>query len=103
QRCQPSDSTACIAPQPSAFQGFAVGAVPPNCAIRSALPMSSLTAAGKVRKSRLEDPTQRSGFSSAARTRRTTRLSQFWDSQASEDGCGGLQPAVLGIHSIGGV
>ncbi len=33
--------------------------------------MSSLTAAGKLRKSRLEDPTQCSGFSSAARTRRT--------------------------------
>jgi hypothetical protein len=32
--------------------------------------MSSLTAAGKLRKSRLEDPTQCNGFSSAARTRR---------------------------------
>jgi len=41
--------------------------------------MSSLTAAGKLRKSRFEDPTQCSGFSSAARTRRTPRLSQFWD------------------------
>jgi hypothetical protein len=29
--------------------------------------MSSLTAAGKLKKSRLEDPTQFSGFSSAAR------------------------------------
>jgi len=46
--------------------------------------MSSLTAAGKLRKSRLEDPTQCSGFSSAARIRRTTRLSQLWDNHASE-------------------
>jgi hypothetical protein len=38
------------------------------------LPMSSLTAAGKLRKSRLEDPTQCSGFSSAARTRRTHEI-----------------------------
>ena len=45
--------------------------------------MSSLTAAGKLRKSRFEEPTQCIGFSSAARTRRTTRLSQFWDSHAS--------------------
>jgi hypothetical protein len=40
------------------FPGFAVGAVPPNCAMPRAFPMSSLTAAGKARKSRLEDPTQ---------------------------------------------
>ncbi len=33
--------------------------------------MSSFTAAGKPRKSRFENPTQCSGFSSAARTRRT--------------------------------
>ena len=33
--------------------------------------MFSLTAAGKLRKSRLDDPTQCSGFSSPARTRRT--------------------------------
>jgi hypothetical protein len=33
--------------------------------------MSSLTAVGKPRKSRFEGPTQCSGFSSAARTRRT--------------------------------
>jgi len=59
---------------PSPFRGFAVGAVPPNCAIPRALPMSSLTAAGKLRKSRFEDPTQCSGFSSAARTRRTSKI-----------------------------
>src|SRR5688500_18698975 len=47
-----------------------------------ALPMSSLTAAGKPKKSRLEDPTQCSGLSSAARTRRTPRLSQLWDNRA---------------------
>jgi len=46
--------------------------------------MSSLTAAGKLRKSRLADPTQCSGFSSAAGTRRTSRLSLFWDIQASK-------------------
>jgi hypothetical protein len=34
--------------------------------------MSSLAAAGKLEKSRLEDPTQCSGFSSAAGTRRTS-------------------------------
>jgi hypothetical protein len=32
--------------------------------------MSSLTAAGKLRKSRFEDPIQCSGFSAVARTRR---------------------------------
>jgi hypothetical protein len=42
-----------------------------------------LAAAGKLKKSRLDDPTQCSGFSSAARTRRTSRLSQFWDNQTS--------------------
>src|SRR5580704_5006517 len=36
-----------------------------------AFPMSSFTACGNSRKSRLDDPTQCSGFSSAARTRRT--------------------------------
>ena len=46
--------------------------------------MSSLTAAGKLKKSRLEDPTQCSGFSSAAKTRRTIRLSQLWDTHGSE-------------------
>src|SRR5580765_8106396 len=76
------DSTTSSTPGPSPFQGFAVGAVPPNCAMPRAFPMSSLTAAGKLRKSRLEDPTQCNGFSSAARTRRTPRLSQFWDNRA---------------------
>src|SRR5437667_3302330 len=52
------DSTTSRTPGPSPFQGFAVGAVPPNCAIPRALPMSSLTAAGKLTKSRFEDPTQ---------------------------------------------
>ena len=46
--------------------------------------MSSFTVAGKLRKSRLADPTQCNGFSSAAGTRRTQRLSLFWDTQASQ-------------------
>src|SRR3954452_6184093 len=50
----------------------------------SAFPMSSFTVAGKLRKSRLADPTQCNGFSSAAGTRRTQRLSLFWDTQASQ-------------------
>src|SRR5829696_9759248 len=70
----PCDSTISITPGPRPFHGFAVGAVPPNCAMPRALPMSSLTAAGKLRKLRLEDPTQCSGFSSAARTRRTLTI-----------------------------
>jgi hypothetical protein len=45
-----------------------------------------LTAAGKLKKSRLEDPTQCNGLSSAARTRRTLRVSQFWDIRASLHG-----------------
>src|SRR5262249_36469798 len=51
----------------------------------SAFPMSSLTGAGKLRKSRLADPTQCNGFSSAAGTRRTRQLSLFWDTQTSRD------------------
>src|SRR5215204_3327847 len=58
------DSTTSSTPGPSPFQGFAVGAVPPNCAIPRALPMSSLADAGKLKKSRLDDPTQCNGFSS---------------------------------------
>src|SRR5438034_5790036 len=77
------DSTTSSTPGPSPFHGFAVGAVPPNCAMPRALPMSSLTAAGKLKTSRLDDPTQCSGLSSAARTRRTARLSPFWDISAS--------------------
>src|SRR5262245_46454044 len=50
----------------------------------SAFPMSSFTVAGKLRKSRLADPTQCNGFSSAAGTRRTRQLSLFWDTQASQ-------------------
>jgi len=46
--------------------------------------MSSLTAVGKPRKSRLADPTQCSGVSPAAGTRRTIGLSQFRDIQASQ-------------------
>src|SRR5207247_5370274 len=52
--------------------------------LSDAFPMSSLTGAGKLRKSRLADPTQCSGFSSEAGTRRTSWLSLFWDIQASE-------------------
>src|SRR6185503_8811356 len=77
------DSMTSRTPGPSPFQGFAVGAVPPNCAIPRALPMSSLTAEGKLRKSLLEDPTQCSGLSPTAGTRRTVRLSQFGDIHAS--------------------
>ena len=54
-----------------ALPRLAVGEVPPKLRDAEGVPMSSLTAAGKLRKSRLEDPTQCSGFSSAARTRRT--------------------------------
>src|SRR5262249_26758233 len=50
----------------------------------SAFPMSSFTVVGKLKKSRLADPTQCNGFSSAAGTRRTRHLSLFWDSQASQ-------------------
>ena len=77
------DSRISNTPGPSPLRGFAVGAVPPNCAMPRALPMSSLTAAGKLIKSRLEDPIQCRGFSSAARTRRTLSLSQFWYNHAS--------------------
>ncbi len=66
------DSTISNTPDPRPFHGLAVGAVPPNWVMPSALPISSFTAAGKARKSRLADPTQCSGFSSAARTRRTS-------------------------------
>src|SRR5207244_11471670 len=83
------DSTISSTPGPRPFHGFAVGAVPPNCAMPRAFPMSSLTGAGKLRKSRFEDPTQCSGFSSAARTRRTWSLSQFWDTKIKRSGgCG---------------
>ncbi|HJZ73117.1 MAG TPA: hypothetical protein VKE51_15335 [Vicinamibacterales bacterium] len=68
---------------PRPFHGFAVGAVPPNCAMPRAFPMSSFTVAGKLKKSRLADPTQCNGFSWEAETRRTSRLSLFWDIQAS--------------------
>src|SRR5262249_33926254 len=77
------DSTISSTPGPRPFHGFAVGAVPPNCAMPRAFPMSSFTVAGKLKKSRLADPTQCNGFSSEAETRRTSRLSLFWDIQAS--------------------
>src|SRR4029079_11071425 len=72
------DSTSSSTPGPSPFHGFAAGAVPPNCAMPRAFPMSSLTPAGKLKKSGLDDPTQCRGFSSPASTRRTVRLSSFW-------------------------
>jgi hypothetical protein len=46
--------------------------------------MASLTDPGKVKKSRLADPTLCNGFSSVDGTRRTQRLSLFWDIQASK-------------------
>jgi len=46
--------------------------------------MSSFTAGGKLRKSRLADATQCKRFSPAAGTRRTSLLSLFWDIEASE-------------------
>ena len=60
------DSTTARTPEPRPFQGFDDGAVPPNCAMPSALPMSSWTGAGNALKSRFEDPTQCKGFSPEA-------------------------------------
>jgi hypothetical protein len=45
--------------------------------------MSSLTAAGKLRKSRLADPIQCSGFSEAAKTRRIANYPSFGIIRAS--------------------
>jgi len=60
--------------------------------------MSSLTAAGKLKKSRLDDATRCSGFSSAAKRCRTGELSQFWDNLAGVLRAGAVMPTNQGSY-----
>jgi hypothetical protein len=69
--------------------------------------MSSWTGLGKSRKSRFDDPIQWSGFSPEAGTRRTRRISHFWDrgrkpGKRREGGnTGGNTPSARGVPTAG--
>src|SRR5688572_5964789 len=77
------DSTISSTPGPRPFHGFAVGAVPPNCAMPRAFPTSTLTVAGKLRKSRYWTTRPDAVVFVGREHVAPRRLSQFGDAQAS--------------------